>query len=133
MTASSRRHRSAGDDVDQLVGHDDDLGDGLAVEVGLDPPGVQRQPLELLARRAGGGGDAVTNLAVDHADQLERVGHEHGGIGRRPRLLPDPTAGDQLVDLGAEVRREREQQRGGRRGRRNGGLRGRPRDGGRAR
>ena len=104
------------DEVHELARHDDDLDDVLAVHVRLDPrrPG---QALELLARGRRGRLHAVAELAVDLHHQLDGVALQQRRVGVRPRLLPDPRAGQQLVDLGPEVRREREDQRRGRRGR----------------
>src|SRR5579875_9737 len=79
---------SARDDVDQLVGYDDHFDHLVPVEVRLDARARQRQPLEFLARSAGWGRDAVADLAVDLADELERLGDEHRAVGGRPRLLP---------------------------------------------
>ncbi len=77
----------------------------------------ERQLLELIAIGATRRLHAVTDLAVDLADELEGVGHQHRRVGGRPRLLPDAAAGQLLEDLGAQVRREWEDQRRGRRDR----------------
>src|SRR3954447_18605208 len=66
------RRGSAHDDVDELVRHDDHLGDVLAVQVGAHVRLLAGQRLELLARRAARLLDAVADLPVDLADQLER-------------------------------------------------------------
>src|SRR5580700_2515391 len=107
----------ADDDVDQLVRDDDHLGDLVPVEMGLDAAGLEAQFFQLLAPRPGGCIHPVADLAVDLANELERVGLAHVGIGVGPRLLPPAPAGEHLVSLGPEVRREREQQRRGGRGR----------------
>ena len=56
---------------------------------------------------------AVADLAVDLADEHERVGLQQRRVGRRPGLLPDALAGEPLVDVRATVRREGEDQRAG--------------------
>ena len=101
-----------------LSGHDDHLDDLVAVDVGLHAAGRERERSSSLLGGAARRRDAVADLAVDLADELERVGASMRRVGVRPRLLPHAPAGQLLVDLGAEVRREREHQRGGGRGRR---------------
>ena len=90
----------------------------LAVDVGPHVRGARGQPLELVRRRVAGRLHAVAHLAVDLADELERVALQQRRIGVRPGLLPHAPAGEQVVGVGRQVRREREQQRrGGRRAR----------------
>src|SRR5579859_4090285 len=89
---------SADDDVHELVGHDHNLDDLVPVQMRLDPAGLERQRFQDLARGTGGRGDAVADLAIDLADELEGVGLEHRGIGIRPRLLPHAAPGQELVD-----------------------------------
>ncbi len=61
----------------------------MAVEVRLDAARRAAQPLELVPGRAGRSGDAIADLAVDLADELECLGLEHRRIRFGPRLLPD--------------------------------------------
>jgi hypothetical protein len=67
--------------------------------------------LELLARGVGRNREPVDQLAVQLHDQLDLLVGQQLRIGLRPGLLPDPIARDALVDLGAQVRGEREHQR----------------------
>src|SRR5204863_8501617 len=105
--------RSADDQVDELSRDDDLLDALLAVE--LAPHGV-RAPGELDEFLLGGVHrrlDAGAQLAVHLDDEGEGVALEQGRVRPRPRHLPYPSALDGLVDLGAEVRGEREQERAG--------------------
>src|SRR4051794_24534404 len=103
------------DEVDQLARHDDDLHDVAAVHVLLHLRALARQGLELLARRQRRRLQPVAQLPVDLDHDLHHLPLEQPQLGPRPRFLPHPGAGQQLVDLGAGVRREREDQRGRRR------------------
>src|SRR5206468_2746155 len=93
----------AHDDIDELVGHHDDLCHLAIVYVAADAARAEREPLELLARGSCRRADAVANLAIDLQDELERVGVQHRGIGHRPWLLPHAPPGNKLEDLGAEM------------------------------
>src|SRR5690242_14600018 len=65
---------SPDDNVDELAGHDDRLDDVLAVDVRLHVRLGQRQLAQLVLPRARGRSDAIADLAVDLADELEGVG-----------------------------------------------------------
>ena len=123
VRARGRRSRQRTTTLTSLSGHDDHLGDLVAVEVGLDAARLEAQPLELVPRRARGSVHPVADLAVHLADELERLRLEHVGVGVGPRLLPHAPAGEQLVGLGPQVRGEREHQRRRGRGREPAGLR----------
>ena len=71
------------------------------------------RPQQLVLAGARAGLDPVAELAVDLDDEREGVGLEQRGVGLRPGLLPDAPALEHLPDLGAEVGREGEDQRGG--------------------
>ena len=71
---------------------------------------------QLVLRSVGGSLDAIAQLAVDLDDERHGLAAEQGRVGLGPGLLPDPAALQALPDLGAQVRREGEDQRG--RGRR---------------
>ncbi len=68
--------------------------------------------LQLLRARVGARLHAVADLAVDLADELVDVALEQRLVGLRPGLLPYALAREEVVDVGAGVRSEREQQRG---------------------
>ena len=82
----------------------DDLDDVLTVDVGLDLGHRQAQRLELLAPGAGGRLHAIAHLAVDLAHELVGVALQPALIGGRPRLLPHPATGQQLMGVGSGVR-----------------------------
>src|ERR1035441_5585700 len=105
----------ANDEVDELA-RDDDLPDDLfAIEMRLD---VGREPAQL-PQLVGAGVDrslhAIAQLSVDLADQLVDLALQQLLIGARPVSLPYALAGQAVEDVRADVRSEREQQRGGRR------------------
>ena len=81
--------------------------------MGPDVGGNTAQLLELLLARAGTRAHAVAQLAVDLTDQLVDIALEQSFVGLWPGLLPHTRAGEMLVNLGAEVGREREHERAG--------------------
>ena len=101
------------DYVDELVGHDHDLDDLVAIDVLLDAGGGERKLLQLFARGTGRRPKAIADLAVDLNTSSKVSACEHRRVRDRPRRLPDPLAGQLLEHLGAQMRCEREQQRGG--------------------
>ena len=105
---------SAHDEIHEFSRYNDGLDDLPAVEPGRQLLGFARYPLLLLLGCVGRRLEAVDQLAVHLDDERNGVRHEQVPVGLRPRFLPDAPAGQLLVDLGAEVRREGEDQRGGR-------------------
>src|SRR5215207_9021060 len=106
--------RSAADDqVDELARHHDLLDELLAVDVAAHVLARPGELHELPVREAGGDLDLIAPATVDLDDQAEPVALEQRPIGPGPGLLPDPLTAQGLVDLGAEVRSEGEDQRGG--------------------
>ena len=104
-------------EVDELAGHDDRLHDLLARFRCAATFGAARASASissLLARGLGGRrarGRAACRSPARPARPSSVAQQRRVGLG--PRLLPHAPAGHQLVDLGAEVRGEREDQRAG--------------------
>src|SRR5512132_2397941 len=107
----------ANDEVDESSRNDDLLDDRLAVEMPLDVLAGPGQLQEPLLRRIALHLDPIAELAVHLHDQHVGLPLQQIRIRLGPWLLPDPLTGQPLEDLCAEVWREREEQRGGRRGR----------------
>ena len=59
---------------------------------------------ELLLRQVGRNLEAVAHLSVHLDDELERVLLEHGRIGLRPGLQPQPLVSEPLPQLLRDVR-----------------------------
>src|SRR5512132_1268178 len=105
----------ANDEVDESSRNDDLLDDRLAVEMPLDVLAGPGQLQEPLFRRVAVHLDPIAELAVHLHDEHVGLPLQQIRIRLGPWLLPDQLTGQPLVDLGAEVRGEREEQRGGRR------------------
>ena len=103
-------------EVDELARDDHGLDDLLAVEMGLHLLGRAREAPR--ARPSARRPDAPTrsrSLPLTWTTSSTSSALSSAGSASGHGLLPDALARHQLVDLGAEVRREREDQRAGRR------------------
>ena len=105
----SETGRLTHDDVDEPLGHDDDLDDVLAVDVGLDLGHREAQRLELL--RAALGRASTRSRTLPLTCTRRGIRARGSADRRRPRLLPDTLTAEPLERVGGGVKGEREQQR----------------------